>query len=394
MDNKLKLNKYDKYLDVSTKTVLALTVLLTALLSFVWIFYVPKTKKSALKINFEDQRDPSKFNPPSTTAQNLSQKMVTNTNVQSSNDKHSQSNNLGNYQKAQLKQFCSNNDNSSAINLPSEYKFQQCENGLKCVSNILKNGPICLADIGSNCNNLSDCVPGADACIDNKCTTINVDNKINIACQNDTDCQFDQFEDQIGNHICINGFCKVDIFPGDGGCNINSDCPQVAGRDIKCVKTNTFKETLFTANIISINSGGLSVNLDVDFSLIFLNNSVIYLILDNQSLINFSGNYFPYTIPQSGVCDTTKNILLEELEFFGPYPSNYTVGQGLSTTFGDYPGVNSFTGSNNGSLSRTAGSLGGERDKDDGGLYGICLELLPLGSPSDLKIGGVSIPGV
>lgn len=385
MANQSKIARYNKYLDRTVIIAVIAVIALGAVLAFFWLYYVPRTEKKALKVNFIDQRDPSSMVAPSTTEQNISLKSVASNNMQapsSSSNLVGNNDPLGNYQKAQLRQFCSIGDTSNAINLPEFFEYQQCDEGLKCTSGILKEGAICLADIGAFCSSYSDCVPGADACVNNICTVINYDTKLNTPCENDLDCQLNSFEDQINNHICVNNICKINLFPYDGGCQFDSDCPPLTPSDyhqVRCVKSNNFSDTLIGASIISVNSDGLSVRLDVDFSfknIIDSAENFMLNVIDKNTDINDIQNFYPYTI--SGVSDGDKTMELTQLEFYqGTYPS-FTLSTGISVTFGDRALQEAFVGTNT----------------KTGGPYGICLDLLPLGGPADLKIANVTIPGV
>lgn len=386
---KLNLRKYNKYLDKTIVGIVLAIFLLAAALIYVWVYYLPQKEPKALKVNFIDDSKPSQQSNVG-KGSNLQSPGNNDLGVTRNNDP------LGNYQKAQLKQFCSQTDTSNAINLPSDFKYQECDDGLKCTSGILKDGPICLADIDSNCNNLSDCVPGADACLGGKCVVIDTDNKINIPCDSDIDCQTNQFEDQFNNHICFKfpgqrkGFCKVDLFPFDGGCRIDSDCVFIQGHEIKCIKSNNFNDTFFNANIISqkpftepYKGVSLTIELDVNFNLNILNtagtNFMLNILLPDNGIIVVSDYPKPFTIPDGGVCTLNDRIELMPLEFFSRgYPDNYDNISGVSVYFGDYQAESSFVG----------------RDKLTGGPYGICLDLLPIGSPSNLKIGNITIPGL
>jgi len=378
-DESIKINKYNKYLDNIVITIIIATVILITVLLYLWLYHVPNKKTTALKINYQDDRDPSTFTPPSDTDDYLSQQTI----------KLNNNPTIGNYQKAQLRQFCSQTNNDNVINIPSEFKYQECDDGLKCTSGILEQGPICLVDIGNNCNDLDDCVPSADVCLQGRCVVIDENKKINISCQSDFDCQYDIFEDKINNHICFKfpgqtvGSCKVNLFPFDGGCQLDNECPVIENHSIKCVQSNTYKDTLFSGEIICdtvdgcTEGNGMSVKLDVDFDLKFLTNqSSDFMIKIIPNAITDENDQYYFTIPQGGVSNTTKILNLIRSEFKSYI--HFNDKQGVSISFGDFPNVLNFFGKN----------------KNDGGPYGICLDLLPIGSPSNLTIGNITIPGI
>ena len=388
---KIKVKKYYKYLDKTIYIIVGLSVLLLGILIFLWDFYIPSKKNLAIKVNFLDNRDPSSVTPPSTTNQDLSQKSVGSNNYQSSQDPSgltSPNNGAGNYDRAQLKQFCSMTDTSSAINFPGQFKYQQCDTGLICTPNILKEGPICLADLDQLCNNLSDCVPGTDACISGRCALIDVDNKINTICDDDTDCILNDFEDQINNHICyklpgqIKGFCKFSLFPFDGGCRNNSECPTIANHQIKCIQNNNYSDTLMTGTIICDNGGdclngkGLSLQFDDKFNMEYLQGAngvfMVNILPQNYSIKDIYTESQQYTISNEGSCFLTNTVLLDRLTF-----NNYDP-QGLSPVYISF-----------GDLQRPESLI-----DNTGGPYGICLDLLPVGSPSDFKLANVTIPSI
>jgi hypothetical protein len=90
---------------------------------------------------------------------------------------------------------------------------------------------------------------------------------------------------------------------------------------------------------------------------------MLYLMLNSKSLTDVN-NYYPFTI--NGTSGTS--IYLSQLEFFVYNNINNNIG--VSISFGSKPTVNNL---NN---------------------YGICLDLLPIGSPSNYKIANVNIPSV
>ena len=392
---KIKVKKYYKYLDKTIYIIVGLSVLLLGFLIFLWNYYIPSRKNLAIKVNFTDVRDPTKAKPPSTTEQDLALKSVGPGNYQSPKDPSGITSpvpGMGNYDRAQLKQFCSMTDTSTAINLPGDFKYQQCDGGLICTPGILQEGPICLADLDQRCINLNDCVPGADACILGRCALIDADNKINIVCDSDIDCMLNDFEDQINNHICYKlpgqpkGFCKFNLFPFDGGCKNNSECPTIANHQIRCIQSNNYKDTLMEGTIICSTGGncdgsaseGLSLQFDDKFNMDYLQgiNGVFMVHIIPQSYsISDDSSYTPYTISNEGVCTLTNTVLLNQIEFF-PYDLQGTVP--VYITFGDLQPPESF---------------GGETDKS-GGPYGICLDLLPIGSPSNFKMANVTIPSI
>lgn len=378
-ERKVKILEYNKYLDRTVVFIVVAVIFLVGILFLIWKFYLPNKEKKAVKINYFDNRDPSKPNTSLASQGNL-QSQSSPPVVFKVNDPY------GNYQKAQLKQFCSQTDTSNAINLPQDFSYQECDTGLKCTSGILKENSICLADIGSACNNLSDCVPGANACLNGECSLVDTVNKINTPCKFNSDCQLNENEDQINNHICyklpgeITGLCKVDLFPFDGGCQNDIDCnisnsfTKSLNSEIRCINSNNFKDTIFGASLIS-QDPGVSMKIEIleKFNLnpLIEENFMVY-VLNSIEEISDSSQQYPFTI--SDISQSKLTLKAPEFPQNIPIPSFNT---GLSIYFGTYP-KGSFIGSN----------------ITTGGPYGICMELLPVGSPANLKLANVTIPGV
>lgn len=396
MDNskkvKINISRYNKYLDNTVIILTFLTIILVAIAIYTWAYYVPNVKNISLDLQYTDLRDPSKIEIPSTTGDSLNDEDVSNSNLQTSkalSNVRKPNDPISNFQPAGLRQFCSLTDTSNSLNIPGGFAYPQCAPGLVCTANILTEGPICLADIGSTCNNLNDCVPEADICVNEICTVQSIENKINTPCQSNADCQLNLFEDQINNHLCYKlpgettGFCKVNIFPFDGGCKSDNDCPQpIATRNnnvskvIRCVNEDNFSQVLMPGKIICSTGDncqdgiGLSVQLDQDLNLNYLvdssQNFMLTVILEGNNVTDV-GEQIPFVV--EGVCNTENKIVLAPLEFFSGYSAIATTG--ASVYFGDYPGYTNLI-----------------QNKK----YGICLELLPLGSPADYKIANVNIP--
>ena len=378
MDSKEKkkanivVNKYNKHLDNTVIILTFLSFLLVGILAFFWGYYIPKKKNTGIKLEYEDNRDPSNIEKSTNTTAGLNALDISggnNANLNSLNNKE-------NILKSGLKQFCTTDSEDGSGR-------KTCQDGLICTPNILVDGPICLTQIGGECNSLNDCVPEADICLDRVCSVVDSDKKINTSCQNDSDCQLNIFEDQINNHFCLKnpgektGICKINLFPFDGGCTLDSQCPSLEGKIIRCIKDNTFSDTLMSATLkcssgdTCQNGKDLTLILDQKFNLNYLiDNSqtyMLYISLQNISLQDIE-NHYPFTI--SDVDNTNNIISLSPLEFYQGYTS-FNNNTGVSVYFGDFPGSASIK---------------------DNGKYGICIELLPAGSPSNYKIGNVTIP--
>ena len=372
------ISRYNKYLDNTVIILTTLILILAGSLFLLWEYYVPSKKKRALQIEYTDNRNPPELNPTSSTSKTIKDNIPSNGNLQAPGE------GLNNYLKAGLRQFCSLGDTSNSTNSPEDFTLQPCEEGLVCTPNILAKGPICLASIGSACDSLGDCVPEADICLEGKCSLVDFKNKINTVCEGNNDCNLDIFEDNINNHFCYKtpgktrGSCKVNIFPFDGGCTLDSQCPTVIGKDIRCVKQKNFTDVLMGASIFCStgescqNGNGLSIVLDQKLNLNFLVDSsqtfMLKLFLDEGTNLLDPSAQFPFVV--SGVCNDNNGIFLEPLEFFAGY-KQIDNNSRVKVYFGDYPGTTAIS-----------------NDIP----YGVCIELLPFGSPANYKIANVSIP--
>jgi len=140
------------------------------------------------------------------------------------------------YSFSSLGQPCVNSSTTGGLpNLPGVFTPQPCDTnkGLKCTEGILE-GAICLSQLGFTCDSVNDCTPEADACLNNICSRQS--DTLNQLCKNDNDCQIiidknvENIQPKIYNHVCqkernhLHGYCKVNSFPYDTGCNTDSEC--------------------------------------------------------------------------------------------------------------------------------------------------------------------------
>jgi len=257
------------------------------------------------------------------------------------------------YSYSGLGQPCNNSAEPWGVaNLPSAYKPQPCDQtaGLQCVQGIYE-GSICLSQIGFFCDSVNDCVPEADACFNNICSKQG--DTINQRCISDGDCQvlidYNEANTQpkIYNHICQKekgkkfGYCKVNLYPYDNGCNSNSECAE----GVECVnQRGNFNITITISNNVSsfkfkdnINWGNL--------------NDLVAQVFDSTG--KSKGTYQIYdfeTSTNSGKLQPTSTTKTGNLS-----DGNYTISLGQANK-------------------------------------GICLKKITKGGPANLSLGGVSIP--
>lgn len=254
-------------------------------------------------------------------------------------NEYDDSQNSTGYSYSKLFQPCSNDlDDVGIGNLPEAFKPQKCDPNelLICTKNIYK-GSICLSDLGGYCNTLNDCSPNADICLDNICSQSN--NTLNNKCSNNDDCKiilkrnFNNTTAPIYNHVCINGRCKVNNYPYDSGCNSNKDC---------------------------INDNSLCLNEIGKFP----------IIIDSGLSFYFEDSNIKWDDLNDMICQVTP-------------PNNiYQI-----TNWNGISGNLISSGTNSGDLNsgNYTISLGQEK-------LGICLEKIPEGGNSKIKLGGISIP--
>lgn len=255
------------------------------------------------------------------------------------------------YAYAALGQPCNNSAPPIAIpNLPESYTLQPCNpvTGLKCVDGIYE-GSICLSDLGFYCDSLNDCVPQADACLNNICSSGG--DTLNQKCENDNDCQIliqyndPNIQQKIYNHVCQietnkgYGYCKVNSYPFDSGCNSSSEC----NGDAIC------SNQLGKFNITVTNSSNV-----MTFT---IENSINWSDLTGLVALVFSGstNKGIYQVSQFNTSSLSGTLITSSTNVNVLASGLYTI------SFGQ-------------------------------GNKGICLESIPVGGPANMILGGISIP--
>lgn len=338
MDEK-KINKDFNSLVKFRLSVFIIIIVLIAIIVPIYWFFIFKKKRKAKPVikNNSVTGNPANANAPLLAVGELD-------NNQASNG----------YSFSGIGQPCVNSIQPGGVpNLPGAYTPQPCDAnaGLQCVEGVFE-GAICLSQIGFFCDSVNDCVPEADACLNNICSKQG--DTLNQRCNNDDDCQVlidynlnDNIQARIYNHVCQKekdknfGYCKVNLFPYDNGCNSNSECLG----DEDCVnKIGKFSST--------INSISPDISFTLTDDLIWQNiNELVVQVFDknNNSKGIYQINNFNTTTRQGNLIltNTTPTNLLTTGSYF------ISLGQANK---------------------------------------GICLKKVPKGGPADLTLGGVSIP--
>ena len=309
-------------------TILLVFILLLIAAPIYWFFMLQKKKKAKPVIN----------NPYDTGGNNL---LLT---VGQFDDGQASSG----YQYAQLGQPCSKNGvNKGLPNLPGSYIPMKCDptKNLVCTSDNYQ-GDICLTEIGGFCNTVNDCTEISDLCLNNICSESK--ETLNRKCISDTDCKglLYNISDTtlLFNHVCDiegdkkYGFCKVNNYPFDSGCNDDNDC--LTGYN--CSKTPGSFD-------ISITGGGSWFAFDTEGKNIFTN----FDLKNKIVLINNNTYQIADWTYQDGNANGTLKLVNSK-----NFPQ---------------PGTNNKL------------SLGAAKD-------GICLGKIPEAGPANLTIGGINIP--
>ena len=257
------------------------------------------------------------------------------------------------YSFSSLGQPCINSSTTGGLpNLPGVFTPQPCDTskGLKCTEGILE-GAICLSQLGFTCDSVNDCTPDADACLNNICSRQS--DTLNQLCKNDNDCQImidtnvENSQPQIYNHVCqkernhLHGYCKVNSFPYDTGCNADSEC--VTG----AICSNSIGK--FAIGVSQLTSPVSEFGFADDIALQNLNNLIANVFDGNDNLVGI------YQVIEFNTVTMIGNLT----------PSSTT---GKQLTSGIY------------NISF------GQANK------GICLEKIPEGGPANLTLGGIDIP--
>jgi len=257
------------------------------------------------------------------------------------------------YSFSSLGQPCINSSTTGGLpNLPGVFTPQPCDTnkGLKCTEGILE-GAICLSQLGFTCDSVNDCTPDADACLNNICSRQS--DTLNQLCKNDNDCQImidtnvENSQPQIYNHVCqkernhLHGYCKVNSFPYDTGCNTDSEC--VTG----AICSNSIGK--FAIGVSQLTSPVSEFGFADDIALQNLNNLIANVFDGNDNLVGI------YQVIEFNTVTMIGNLT----------PSSTT---GKQLTSGIY------------NISF------GQANK------GICLEKIPEGGPANLTLGGIDIP--
>lgn len=295
-------------------------------------------------------------------------------------------------QKAGIGQISSFEQDTTAIpNNPTNFKSLECADGLVPINDVISGATICLADFDSECKTVADCRPEVIGCINNRCSLLS---NVNQPCKNNIDCWY--FEGKrMNNYSCIKdfgsvtGYCKVDNYPQNAGCNYDSDCNSIGiFNQVSCLKQENstliqnYQDSLIEFNISKNNNIVYFSSPDegVNHNFWTLSTQIVLFDLTDRSQVteNFLtdgytfGNSF-YTGIISGTSSGAFNVidLIDIEKPTGSLPiSQFGSSSGL-VSFGGYPNhINAVIA----------------------GYVGICVEKLPRGAPSNVKIGNINIP--
>lgn len=338
MDEKKVIKDFNSLVKFRLSVFIIIIILMTIVVPLYWVYiFTRKRKAKPIIRNNTVTGNPANKDAPFLTIGELDDNQPSN-----------------GYSFSGLGQPCINSSQSGGLpNLPGAFTPQPCDTnaGLQCVKGVF-DGDICLSQIGFFCDSVNDCVPEADACFNNICSRQG--DTLNQRCNNDDDCQVlidynlsENIQAKLYNHVCQRergknfGYCKVNLFPYDNGCNSNSECLG----DEECA-TGIGK---FASDII-VTSGGVSFTLIDKIFWQDITGSVVQLFdsSDNSKGLYQVSNFDTSTRQGNLILtSTTAPNLLKTDSYF------ISLGQG-----------------NN----------------------GICLKKIPKGGPANLTLGGVSIP--